>query len=178
MAIKKIVTVPNKILEEKCQKVTKFDKSIESLAKNLIDTVKDAKNPEGAGLAAPQIGVSKRVCVVRKFFPNPNNPETTTSEEFVLINPKIISQSDETELDIEGCLSIPDTYGKVERPKKVKIEAQNIKGEKFKINANRFFARVIQHEMDHLNGILFTTKTTGDTYTGSQLDEMQEMVAG
>lgn len=178
MAIKKIVLVPDEILEEQCQEVTEFDESIKQLAQNLIDTVKDAKDPEGAGLAAPQIGVLKRVCVVRNFFTNPQNPNELISNEFILINPKVISESKETYLDIEGCLSIPDTYGTVERFNNIEVEAQNINGEKFIINAEGFFGRVIQHEMDHLDGILFTTKLVGDTYTGNQLDKMDDVIPG
>lgn len=178
MSVRRIVLTPNKILEEKCQKVTNFDESIKDLAQDLIDTVKDAKNPEGAGLAAPQIGVLKRVCVVRQFFSDPQNPEMVSSKEFVLINPEIISESNEKYIDIEGCLSIPDTYGKVERYENIEIEAQNVNGEKFKINANDFFGRVIQHEIDHLDGILFTTKIIGETYTGNQLDEMEDIIPG
>lgn len=178
MSVRKILKMPNKILEEECQMVTEFNDDIKNLANDLIDTVKIATDLEGAGLAAPQIGVPKKMCVVRQFFPNPKNPEQIVSEEFILINPKIISKSDEKYIDIEGCLSVPNTYGKVERYKSIQVEAQNISGEKFKINASDFFGRVIQHEMDHLNGILFTTKTIGETYTETQLDEMENIIPG
>lgn len=178
MSVKNIVKVPNEILEEDCQRVTEFGDSTKELAQDLIDTVKNATDPQGAGLAAPQIGVSKRMCVVRRFFPNPNNPDEISSQEFILINPKIISKSEEKYIDIEGCLSIPDTYGKVERFNRIVVEAKNVKGEKFKIKADAFFARVIQHEIDHLDGVLFTTKTIGETYTGKELDEAEDVIPG
>lgn len=170
MAIKKVVTVPNEILESKCQKVTKFDNDLRKLGQDLVDTVENASNPEGAGLAAPQLGVLKRICVVRKFPEHYDLP----IQNFVLVNPKIIERSKETDVDIEGCLSIPDVYGNVERHSKIKVKAQNLNGDFFEISANGFFGRVIQHEMDHLEGVLFTSKVVGHTYSTQDLEDMGE----
>ena len=177
MSVVPIVTVPNEILEKPTKKVGASEvvgKEIQQLAQNLIDTVLAAKNPIGAGLAAPQIGIGKRVCVVRRFFQNPENPDEDLSKEYVLINPKIISSSDETTLGMEGCLSIPDTYGNVARAKKIKVKALNEKGEPVRMSESGFLARVIQHEIDHLDGILFTTKVTGKTYTEAEVDKMNK----
>jgi len=172
MAVVPIVKIPDEILNKKCGKVDKLDEDAKKLVKNLLDTLRAAKNPEGAGLAAPQIGVSKRVCIARRFLPNPNNESKPLIQDYVLINPKIISSSNETDLGWEGCLSIPDSYGKVLRAKKVKVKALNEEGEEVKINASGFFARIIQHEIDHLDGILFTSKLVGNTITEKELDKI------
>jgi len=171
MAVKPIITIPNKVLREKTEKVKNVDSEVASLAKDLLDTVRVAKDPEGAGLAATQIGVSKRVCVVRNFFKDPANPEKILSEDIILINPKIISNSKETEVDWEGCLSVPDKYGKVERFEKVKITAVGIDGKDIKIKASGYFARIVQHEIDHLDGILFTDKVIGETISEEELEK-------
>lgn len=174
MAIKKIVTSPNPILSAKTQKVGGVTDDIREIAQDLLDTVKVAEDPEGAGLAANQIGVSKRMCVVRKFFEDPINPDQVSSDDMVLINPKITYFSSEKEVDWEGCLSVPDEYGMVERSKQIKVSAKNLEGEKIKIRAEGFFARTIQHEVDHLNGILFTSKVLGKTISQKQFDELME----
>ncbi|MFZ2664352.1 MAG: peptide deformylase [Patescibacteria group bacterium] len=174
MAVRTVITTPNPILNKKAQKVGEITDDIKSVAKDLLDTVKVAKDPEGAGLAAPQIGVSKRIAVVRNFFEDPLHPEEIHSDDIVLINPKIMSYSPETELDWEGCLSVPDKYGLVERFKKIKITAKDIGGNNLKIKAEGFFARTIQHEVDHLNGILFTSKVQGETISQKEFDEIIE----
>ena len=174
MAVVPIIKIPDEILNQKSEKVRKVDEETKNLIKNLLDTLQAAQNPEGAGLAAPQIGILKRVCIARKFLPNPNNPNKPLIQDVVFINPKIISSSKDVELGWEGCLSIPDEYGKVQRPKKVKIKALNEEGEEVRINASGFFARVIQHEIDHLEGVLFTSKVVGNTITEKELDKILE----
>lgn len=172
MAVKTILTFPDPILLKKAGKITKFDDELKTVVQDLLDTVLSAKDPEGAGLAAPQIGVSKRVVIVRNFIPDPNDPSKDIAHNIVLVNPKIISKSKETTLDWEACLSVPNVYGKVERYKKIKIKAQDENGEDFRLNATGYFAAIIQHEMDHLDGILFTTKVVGQTLTESELEEL------
>jgi len=140
----------------------------------LLDTVRVAKDPEGAGLSATQIGISKRMCVVRNFFEDPLNPDEVRSDDIVLINPKIIQYSEEKNVDWEGCLSVPDAYGLVERAEKIKITAKDIDGNIIKIKAEGFFARTIQHEVDHLDGILFTSKIEGKTLTQKEFDKIME----
>lgn len=174
MAVIPIVKTPDPILNKKTKKVREFGKSTKKIIKDLKDTLDRASDPEGAGLSANQIGVPKSICVIRNFFPDPLNPEEDLFEEKVLINPKIISKSKETELEWEGCLSVPDTYGKVSRSTKIKVRYQDEQGETHQETAHDFYARVIQHEIDHLNGILFTSKleegktVTGDYFKGHQ----------
>ena len=121
--------IADKRLLQPCEKVTDFGSGTQKVIRNLKDTLQNAKNPEGAGLAAPQIGVLKRITIVRNYVFNPADKETPIVQEFVLINPKIISQSKDTIVEYEGCLSVPNSYGKVERNKKVKIKAQDESGE-------------------------------------------------
>lgn len=133
---------------------------------NMLDTVNAYKDPEAAGLSAIQVGVPLRVLLARDFVAD------KVGKTEILINPKFVSFSKEDELDWEGCLSFPDLYGKVWRAKKVKLKYQNVHGEELRLTASNFLARVIQHEMDHLNGITFNTKLVGRTYTGEELDKL------
>ncbi len=166
MSIIPIKTVPDPILTRKCEKITALDDNMEKIIKDLIDTLDKATEPEGAGISAPQIGYSQQVCVVRDFT------SEEAPEDLVLINPKIISTSKETETDWEGCLSVPEVYGKVQRPKKIKLKALNRNGEGIKVKASGYLARVLQHEIDHLNGILFTSKVSGSTITGEEFETL------
>ena len=105
---------------------------------------------------------------------SPTNSTGYNIEEFILINPKITETSKETEIDWEGCLSVPDKYGKVERYRKIKVTAQTLDGNTIHISAKNLFARVIQHEVDHLDGILFTSRIVGETITEAELDKLYE----
>lgn len=172
MAIKQIIETPNSILRNKNDKVTVFDENLKKEIDDLIDTVKDAKDPEGAGLAAPQIGINKKMCIVRNFFEDPQTG-VVSAVDYVLINPKIVSKSKETSVDWEACLSVPDKFGQVERFEKIKVLAQNEHGNRIKIKAADYFARVIQHEMDHLEGVLFTDKVIGKTLSQKEFEEIQ-----
>ena len=174
MSVRKVITAPNPILTKKTQKVRDINNDVKKIAKDLLDTVRVAKDPEGAGLSATQIGISKRMCVVRNFFEDPLNPDEVRSDDIVLINPKIIQYSEEKNVDWEGCLSVPDAYGLVERAEKIKITAKDIDGNIIKIKAEGFFARTIQHEVDHLDGILFTSKIEGKTLTQKEFDKIME----
>uniref|UniRef100_A0A7C4XIE2 Peptide deformylase n=1 Tax=candidate division WWE3 bacterium TaxID=2053526 RepID=A0A7C4XIE2_UNCKA len=176
MAVIKIVTIPNQILTTPAKKVVVFDNETRTLISDLLDTAREAKNPEAAGLAAPQIGISRRVCVVREFFVNPSNKDKLVAKDYVLVNPKIISASKEKELDIEACLSVPNVYGMVERAKKVKVKAQDGDGNEIRLTASGFLARVVQHEIDHLDGILFTSKLVGKSYTEEELEKIESGV--
>jgi peptide deformylase len=154
MAVRPITTIPNTVLYEKTERVRQIDQPVLDVAKDLVDSV------------------SKRMCVVRNFFKDPQNLDQILSEDIVLINPKIVSRSKETEIDWEGCLSVPDVYGKVERFQKVKVSALGVDGKDIKLKANGFLARTIQHEIDHLDGILFTEKVIGQTITEEELDKI------
>lgn len=172
MAVKPILTVPDHILYQKCERVQKVNKEIQTIITDMVDTLLAAKEPEGAGLAAPQLGILKRIIVVRRFFPDPNNPEQELSKEYIFINPKVISSSKETDVHYEACLSVPDTYGQVCRPKLIKFRYMNESGEEEQKKVSGFFARTIQHEIDHLDGIIFTSKVVGDTVTLKELDTL------
>ena len=172
MAVKNIVIIPDPILINKTQKIGEITDEIRQIAQDLIDTVRVAEDPEGAGLASTQIGVSKRICVVRHFFEDPLDPNKINADDIILINPKINQFSMEKETDWEGCLSVPDKYGLVERARKIKITAKDLDGNTIKIKAEGFFARTIQHEIDHLDGILFTTKVEGETLNQKEFDDM------
>ena len=177
MAVVPIIIAPDNRLLQKCEKVTDFGNETQIIIKNLKDTLENAKNPEGAGLAAPQIGVLKRIIVVRNFIFNPSDKEKPLVQEHVLINPKVVSTSKETITEWEGCLSIPDTYGQVERYKKIKIKAQDESGQTIRLTASGYFSAVIQHEMDHLEGVLFTSKTVGEILNEKDFDHYLEVVA-
>jgi len=148
MSLKDILIYPEKRLRKKSQTVEKINKKIQRLLDDLVDTM---YNAPGVGLAAPQIGENVRVLVV----------DISTKEEenslMELINPAITDSSG-TQSSEEGCLSIPGYYGNITRKKKVTVEAVNRDGEKFKIEAEDILARVLQHEIDHLDGILFFDK--------------------
>ncbi|MBM7654026.1 peptide deformylase [Neobacillus cucumis] len=147
MAIRKIVTHPAEILEKSCKAVVSFDKKLTSILNDMYDTMIEF---DGVGLAAPQIGLDARIAIVDI------DDEFGTIE---MINPRIIETSGE-QTDPEGCLSFPGLYGEVTRPNFVKIEAFDRKGREYTLEAEGFLARAIQHEIDHLDGILFTTKVS------------------
>lgn len=143
MSIRIIVKDPDPVLREEAKEVTKFNSNLQKLLRDMADTMYDA---EGVGLAAPQIGISKRVIVVDV------GDENGLVE---MVNPVIIEQDGE-QLGPEGCLSIPNLNGDVLRSERIVVTGQNSSGLPFKIEAKGYFARAFQHEIDHLNGILFT----------------------
>ena len=148
----KILTVPNPVLNQKAKPVKNIDQAILDLIPQMIEACRKAN---GIGLAAPQIGQSIRLCVI--------NLDHLGLPPFALINPKLTKKSwKKIELE-EGCLSIPGVFGLVKRPKKITVEAQNEKGASHSFDADGMLARVIQHEVDHLDGILFTSKMTRST---------------
>lgn len=170
MSIKNILVAPNKILSDKSKKVINFDSEVSEIIKDLIETAVSQKEPEAAGLAAPQIGSNLRIILVRDFKPLPS--EKILIENIIMINPKIISKSKTTDIDWESCLSIPNMYGQVKRPDSIKVVYQDESGKEHKLRAKDFLARVIQHEVDHLDGILFTEKMTGKLITEKEYFKM------
>ena len=141
--IRNIVQVGDTVLREKCAPVTSFDESLFSLLDDMKETLMDA---DGAGLAAPQVAVLKRVCVVM-----------TDDGYFELVNPEVRSASGE-QTGIEGCLSVKGKYGTVTRAEKLTVTAYDRYGKKKKYKVEGFTARAFQHEMDHLDGVLYTSK--------------------
>ncbi|MCS0787276.1 peptide deformylase [Cytobacillus pseudoceanisediminis] len=145
MAVKKIVTYPAEVLEAECEPVKVFDKKLGKLLNDMYDTMIEF---DGVGLAAPQIGLSRQIAIVDI------DDEFGTIE---IINPEILETNGE-QTGPEGCLSFPGLYGEVTRPEYVKIKAQDRKGKYFTLEAEDFLARAILHEIDHLHGVLFTSK--------------------
>lgn len=138
---KEIIKYPNPILRKKSEEIKEITPEIKELA---LGMGKIMKKEKGIGLAAPQVGESKRIIVV----------QTEKGLDF-FVNPKIIEKSKEKEVREEGCLSFPGLFLKIKRQKSVDIEAFNLNGEKIQIKAEGLPARTLQHEIDHLDGILF-----------------------
>lgn len=146
MAIRKIIKEGDDILRKKSKPVVDFDENLASLLDDMFETMQ--KN-EGAGLAGVQVGVLKRLFVMK-----------AGKEAYDCINPVIIKQEGENNVQVEGCLSIPGKCGLVDRPKKVWVEFQDRKGNKITKKFTGFEARCFCHESDHLDGILYSDKAT------------------
>lgn len=162
----KIIKAPHPLLKQKALPVGKINAGVQKLIKAMKRTLQEAAEPKGMGLAAPQVGQSLRLILVQKI--------SKRSEEgplFVFLNPEITKFSKKKELGIEGCLSLPGVFGSVERSRSIKLSALNGKGKRIKMGAAGLFARVIQHEVDHLDGILFTDKVKGKLYTSQELEK-------
>lgn len=155
MAIREIRKEGDEILYKKCKEVKNFDNKLCILLDDMYETMK--KN-DGVGLAAPQVGILKRVVVIdiSDADKRKNLPETGKIE---LVNPEITEESGE-QTDDEGCLSFPDLFGKVTRPYKVTVKAQDRNGKWFKLTGEGLLARAICHEADHLDGHVFIEKVT------------------
>lgn len=142
MALRNIVTVGDAVLNKKCRPVTVFDERLAQLIDDMAETM---KNANGVGLAAPQVGILRRVVVV------------DTGEEVIeLVNPTIVKQSKKTQTGVEGCLSVPDEYGIVTRPEKVTVRAQDRHGDWYEYEGEELIARAFCHELDHLDGHIYT----------------------
>jgi peptide deformylase len=152
MAIREIITVPNKILRRKARKVSSFGKDLQTLVDDMVETMRAAP---GVGLAAPQVDVPLRVIVV-EF--NDSEDEEAPPKLYTVVNPKITRSSSEQEMGTEGCLSIPGIVGDVERPTTVTVKGLNRRGQPQKIKASGWLARIFQHEVDHLDGVLFVDR--------------------
>ncbi|WP_169239885.1 peptide deformylase [Candidatus Roseilinea sp. NK_OTU-006] len=152
MAIRPIVTVPDPVLRRKAQKVRQFDADLQQLIDDMIETMRAAP---GVGLAAPQVGVAQRVIVVEY---GEDEDEDKPPRLYVVVNPEIVEVSAETEMGVEGCLSIPDLVGEVERYRRIVVKGQNRRGQPIKLKLQGWVARIFQHEIDHLEGVLFTDR--------------------
>jgi len=161
MSLRTIVTLPEPVLRRKARAVTKFDKNLQTLIDDMIDTMRDAP---GVGLAAPQVGVSERVIVVEYAEPEEveegEEPIEVEPKLYVMVNPEIVKSSPETVIGVEGCLSIPALVGEVERAQEVRIKGLNRHGQPMKLKVDGWLARIFQHEIDHINGVVFTDHAT------------------
>jgi peptide deformylase len=142
MAVLPVRTLPDPVLRQKAKRVKTIDSSIQKLIADMIETMHAV--PGRAGLAAPQVGVSLRVVVI-------GLPE---EEDIVLINPEIVRRSGERVVT-EGCLSVPGYYGEIKRAKTVTAKGRDAKGKEIRIKADELLAQALEHEVDHLNGMLY-----------------------
>jgi peptide deformylase len=146
MAVRAIIILPDKRLRAVSQPVKKIDREIKDLVADMFETMYDAP---GIGLAAIQVGVPKRVITMDLA------KKEDAQEPRVLINPEILWRSDEKATYEEGCLSIPEFYEEVERPAQVRVKYLDLDGKEQEVEANGLLATCLQHEIDHLNGVLF-----------------------
>ena len=161
MAIRTILTEGDPKLTKVCHPVTKFDQKLADLLDDMVETLEASG---GVGLAAPQIGILRRVCIV-----------LNDQEEYLeLVNPEIVSQEGEQE-GFEGCLSLTGMYGIVERPMKVKVKAQNRHGEPVEFEGEGITARCFCHEIEHLDGHMYYEKCDR-LFTEAEVDDMMQAV--
>ena len=163
MAIRKIHEVGDPCLAKVCRPVTEFNDRLHELLDDMAETLEEAG---GVGLAAPQVGIIRRACIVVET----NVPEGESEYFIELVNPEIIERDGEQEGG-EGCLSLPEQYGVVKRPNHVKVRAQDRNGNTFEVEGTGLTARCFCHEIDHLDGILFTDRAT-HMYTDEEMEEL------
>jgi peptide deformylase len=155
MTLRQIVTLPDPVLRRKARPVTRFNKELQTLIDDMIETMRAAP---GVGLAAPQLGLSERVIVVE--YTKDEENEDAPKKLYVMINPEIKIASKETEEGVEGCLSVPGWQGEVVRALSVTVKGQTRRGQPMKVKAKGWLARIFQHEIDHINGVVFTDRAT------------------
>jgi peptide deformylase len=160
------------ILRKQCSAVTKFDKDLEKLANDMLETMYESN---GVGLAAPQVGVNKRVIVVDTDWASERyeneQEEDPDYNPFIMVNPVIVYKEGEVD-SLEGCLSFPEVYTVVKRAHRIVFKFQDLKGKEQRMEAEGdLFCRCIQHEIDHLDGQLFVDIATDKTSAKKELDE-------
>ena len=149
MTVLTLHTYPDEILRQKCQKVTAVDDDLRRFLDDMLETMYVDK---GCGLAAPQVGIAKRIIVLD---PNPSDDDLNARCPMHLVNPEIIWHSEETVLFNEGCLSLPEQRAEVERFERVRVRYLDYNGKECEILADELLAIILQHEIDHLDGILY-----------------------
>jgi peptide deformylase len=149
MALLDIKLMGDPVLREECAPVEEIDDDLRRLAQDMFETMYDA---DGVGLAAPQVGITKRLIVV--------DPREEDVKPRALVNPRVIEKGEETDRAEEGCLSIPGLREVVERASEVVIEAEDLDGETIRLDAAGLHARVVLHEIDHLDGVLFVDRVS------------------
>jgi peptide deformylase len=159
MTILDIVTLPSPLLRQKARPVTRFDAELQTLIDNMIETMREAP---GVGLAAPQVGQPLRLSVIETLpkVDDEGNEIEGTRELYVIANPEIIWTSRDVVDGVEGCLSIPGYVGEVTRYESVRVRAQDRYGKKMRLRLHGWTARIFQHEIDHLNGVLYIDRLT------------------
>lgn len=157
--VRKVIDVKDPTLRQKSKVVGKIDKKVKELVNDMLDTLQSQKDPEGVGLAAPQIGKNLKIFVM-----------DYNGKKRVVINPEVLEVKEKAKIEtkpsrgkkkrkskkiLEGCLSLPNYYGPIKRSQSIKISYQDLEGKKIVEEFNGFFAQIVQHEIDHLNGVLF-----------------------
>ena len=164
MATRNIRELGDDVLRKETKEVKDVNRRTKILIEDMFDTMYEAN---GVGLAAPQVGILKKIFVVDV------GDEDGNKVPYVFINPEIVEREG-VQVGFEGCLSVPGKSGKVARAEKVKVKAFNQDMEEFEMEAEGFLARAIQHEYDHLNGVVYVDKVEGRLYDNEELQEMQE----
>jgi len=159
MSTLEIVKLPDKVLRQKTRPVSSFDSELQELIDSMIETMRQAN---GVGLAAPQVNRNMQLTVIETL---PKQDESgadipNSRELYVIANPEIVWRSRSLVDGIEGCLSIPGYLGEVDRHESIRVRAQDRYGKKIKLRLNGWTARIFQHEIDHLNGVLYIDKLT------------------
>ena len=153
MVLREVIKLPNPVLRRRAHKVTDFGSNLQTLIEDMIATMRDEP---GVGLAAPQVNVSQRLIVVE--YPEDDSVEDAPSKIFIVANPEFKLLSEDMVEGIEGCLSVPNLLGSVERSNEIIVTGLDRRGKKQTIQAKGWLARIFQHEVDHLNGILFVDR--------------------
>lgn len=156
MTVLPIVSVPDPVLRRKARPVTTFDDQLQTLIDDMIETMRAAP---GVGLAAPQVNVGLRLIVV-EYGEEDEQGNEGPKKLYVMANPEIVRRSAETEHGVEGCLSVPGLLGEVERTLAITVKGLNRRGQPVRVQAKGWLARIFQHEIDHLDGVLFTDRAT------------------
>ena len=158
MTIREIVTTPSPVLRESAKSLRQVTPETRTLIEDMIETLRAAP---GVGLAAPQIGVSQRIIVI-EFAEESDDPEAPPkpSKLYALVNPEIVRHSRDSVVGTEGCLSVPGFVGDVERAESVTVQALDRHGKPLRIKAKGWLARIFQHEIDHLDGVLYIDRAS------------------
>ena len=170
MAILEIVTIPEPILRRKARKVTDFGPELQTIIDDMVETMRQAP---GVGLAAPQVNLPMRVIVVE--FGDEEDEDAPT-KLYTMVNPEVVRSSQDIQVGTEGCLSIPGFLGEVNRSTGVTVKGQNRHGQPMRLKAKGWLARIFQHEIDHLDGVLFIDradhvwKVEGQARQGTPVD--------
>lgn len=175
MTLLDVVKLPAPILRQKTRPVTHFDGDLQTLIDNMVETMRESN---GVGLAAPQIGLPIQLAVIESLpqEDEEGNEIPDSRQLFIVANPEIVWESRELVDGIEGCLSIPGYVGEVERPESVRVRALDRHGKKVKLKLTGWTARIFQHEIDHLNGVLFIDRLTAPEHlwTDEEFEKIQE----
>ena len=174
MGLRTIVSLPDPVLRRKARPVTRFDSNLQTLVDDMIETMRVAP---GVGLAAPQVNVSERLIVIEyaEHEDDEDMEEKPVKKKlYVMANPEIIKASEETVLGVEGCLSVPGVVGEVERFSMIQVKGLNRHGKPMKVKVEGWLARIFQHEIDHLNGVVFPDRAT--RVWKPEIDEIEDLV--